>query len=397
MRKSAIAVVVLSFFVRPALSSPGPLAPADAGGKEWTVMVFLNAKNDLESFGLKDLNEMETVGSSDRVNIVVEMGRIAGHDSSDGDWRGVRRYLVSKDNDPKRIASTLLEDLGGADMGDWRRLAGFGKWAKAAYPAKKYMLIVWNHGTGWDKSLAPDIAKGISYDDETGNHIDTPQLGMALREIGEVDVYGSDACLMQMPEVAYEIRDHAAYIVGSEEIEPNDGYPYDAFLGALAADPGLDAAGLAKIAVDAYADHYLQAGKSSTQSMLKSSALGGFAALADDFVEAALAADEKSLVRAAASGAQNYAGYDNRDLWHFLQLYSAASGNAAVKAKARALQAYISGELIVHSRVTGKFTDGNSRGLAVYLPGYYFDKYYSELAWAKDTRWDDLVKWYLSK
>ena len=397
MRGLALAVLGLSFFARPALSAAAPRAPEAAGGKEWTIMVFLNGKNDLESFALKDMNEMETVGSSDRINIVVELGRMAGYDSSDGDWQSVRRYLVKKDNDPKRIASAVLRELGKADMGDWRRLADFGKWAKAAYPARKYMLIVWNHGTGWDKSRAPDGAKGISYDDETGSHIDTPQLGMALREIGGVDVYGSDACLMQMPEVAYEIVDYAEYIVGSEEIEPNDGYPYNVFLGALAAAPGMDAAELAKTVVDAYGDHYLQAGKSTTQSMLKPSLLGGYAALVDDFVKATLAADEKVLVRAAAFGAQNYAGYDNRDMWHFLQLYSAATGNEVVRARARALQSYISGALIVHNRTTGKFTDGNSRGLAVYLPAYYFDKYYGELAWAKDTRWDDLVKWYLSK
>jgi len=47
--------------------------------KEWTVMVYLNAKNNLERFGIKDVNEMEMVGSSDKVNIVVEFGRMEGY------------------------------------------------------------------------------------------------------------------------------------------------------------------------------------------------------------------------------------------------------------------------------------------------------------------------------
>ena len=388
---SGIEVAVPAAADEPGKSRP-PGSPA-----EWTVMVFLNGKNDLEKFALRDINEMEMVGSSDKVNIVVEAGRIAGYDSSEGDWKGVRRYLITRDSDTGEVGSRMLRDMGMADMGDYRSLAAFGKWAKAAYPARKYMLIVWNHGTGWDKSLALGSIKGISYDDESGSHINTPQLGMALRELGGVDVYVSDACLMQMPEVAYEIRNYAEYIVGSEAIEPNDGFTYNTFLGPLAARPGMDAAELGRIAVDTYSDRYQDLGKASTQSLLKASALGGFALLVDDFVTAAMAGGEKTLVRAASSGAQSYAGYDNKDMGHFLELYSASSGNAAVKAKALALQAYMNGELLVHSRVSGKYTDGNSRGLAVYLPGYYFDRAYPELAWAADTRWDEFTKWYLEK
>jgi len=65
--------------------------------KEWTVMVFVNAKNNLESYGLKDVNEMEMVGSTDKVNIIAELGRISGYSSEDGDWTGCRRLYVTKD------------------------------------------------------------------------------------------------------------------------------------------------------------------------------------------------------------------------------------------------------------------------------------------------------------
>ncbi len=51
--------------------------------KEWTVMVFMNAKNDLAQsalFGLsgkwaeKDIAEMKKVGTTDKVNVVVDYG-----------------------------------------------------------------------------------------------------------------------------------------------------------------------------------------------------------------------------------------------------------------------------------------------------------------------------------
>jgi len=67
-----------------------------SGRKEWTIMVYVDGKNDLEKFALKDMNEMEMIGSSYEVNVVVEVGRIDGFDVSDGDWKGTRRYLIQK-------------------------------------------------------------------------------------------------------------------------------------------------------------------------------------------------------------------------------------------------------------------------------------------------------------
>ena len=43
---------------------------------EWTVMIYLDADNNLESAGIDDISEMEMVGSSDDVNIVVQVDRI---------------------------------------------------------------------------------------------------------------------------------------------------------------------------------------------------------------------------------------------------------------------------------------------------------------------------------
>ncbi len=384
------------------LSVPAP-APAESAvldtktTKEWTVMVFINAKNNLESYGLLDVNEMEKIGSTDKVNVVVEMGRISGYSSGDGDWKTTRRFLIQKDNDTSKITSPVLADLGSVDMGSYKNLAAFVNWAKAAYPAKKYALIVWNHGSGWDKTRAMDVTKGISYDDETGNHITTPQLGMALKEMGGVDVYGSDACLMQMPEVTYEIRNYTKYIVGSEETEPGDGYTYDLFLGPVVANPAMDAKGLGLAAVNGYADHYQSIGQGSTQSLLNSSQLDTYLAKVNAFVRAAMATGEKALVKSAASGSQSYAVYDNKDMYHFLGRYAATTRNADVKAKALDLQKYIAGTLIVHNRTTSNYTNGNSNGLAAYLPGYYFNNDYNDLAWAQDSQWDEMVKWYQGK
>ncbi|HOW90405.1 MAG TPA: clostripain-related cysteine peptidase, partial [Elusimicrobiales bacterium] len=285
--------------------------------------------------------------------------------------------------------------LGKVDMGDYKSVIEFGKWAKENFPAKKYMLILWNHGSGWTKGLA-GASKGISYDSETKNHLNTPQMAVALREIGGVNVYGSDACLMQMPEVDYEIKSYVEYIVGSEETEPGDGYTYNDFLGPVIANPSMSPEELGKQAVNAYSDHYLSIGQSATQSLVKTAALDGFLARVNAFVTAAMATDEKALVKSALSKAQSYYVRDNKDMHDFLSVYASSSTSQEVKAKAAELQRYISEELVVHNRASGKYSP-KSKGVAVYMPGYSAGPGYGELAWARDSRWDEFINWYLVK
>jgi len=373
--------------------------------KDWTVMVFLNGKNNLEEFALKDLNEMETAGSSDRVNIVAQLGRARGYYDGDGDWTGVRRYLAQKDADPGRIASPVLAELGQADMGDYRTVIDFVRWARAAYPAGRYLLVVWNHGSGWTKA-GPGGARGISYDDETGNHVTIPQLGEVLRQTGPVDVYASDACLMQMAEVAWELKDHASYIVGSEETEPADGYPYDAVLGALNGDPRMAPRELARTLVNSYGAYYAAAGTGATLSALRSAALPAFRGLADAFVSAAMAAGDKGVLKRGLYYAQHYAYDDNKDLDSFLTYVAAKSSNARLRDAAAALSAHLRGELVAYkaSANYAQPPDGleqvdyaQAGGLAVYLPGTKPAPGYAQLRWAQDSSWDELLSWIAGK
>lgn len=371
--------------------------------KEWTIMVYLNAKNNLERFGISDLNEMETVGSNDKFNIIVEFGRLKGYDSTNGDWTGVRRYYVTKDNDKNIINSTLVQDLGEVDMGDYKTLIDFVKWAKKNYPAKKYALVIWNHGSGWEKGVNP-ITRGISYDDVSGNHINTPQLGLAMKEIGYVDVLDFDACLMQMAEVGYEIKDHVKYIVASEETEPGDGDTYDVFLKKLEAKPDMGPYELSKAIVDAYADHYASVNDGTTKSVVRAEKLDEFIKLVNEFAYTVSQKVTKDVVKEAVRGAQSYAINDNKDLYHFAKLISEKSSDNEVKAKAEELMNFISKKLVAYNRYTnssgswwGPSDYSNSYGIAVYLPSYSIGVGYLDLQWSKYTNWDEFIKWYLNK
>jgi len=380
----------------------GKKPPAPKAVAEWTIMVFSSAKNDLEPYLLKDLNEMEMIGSTAKVNIVAEVGRIDGYDSSDGDWKGVRRYLITKDTDKTKMGSKMLQDMGMTDMGDYKNVAAFGKWAKAAYPAKKYMLIISNHGSGWEKGLAKTrVDKGISYDEQSGNHINTPQLGLALKEIGKLDVFGTDACLMQMAEVVYEIKDSVDYIVGSEETEPGDGYTYNTFLGPLAAKPTMTGMEVGKQAVNAYADHYDGIDQGHTQSLAKGSSVNKLLTVTNDFVAAMMASGDKALAKSARDASINFAIEENRDMYDFARRVVEGSTNADVKLKGQALMTFITGELVLTNRTRndkGGYWSGPkeyvlAKGMAAYFPSGSLAAGYADLAWAKASQWDEFVTW----
>ncbi len=385
----------------PDLSLPEPAPAEDKTGsslkplpkKEWTIMAFINAKNDLEKFGIEDVNEMEKVGSSSRVNIVVEFGRMRGHSSADGDWTGARRLYIRKDNNSSKVTSPIVQNLGKINMGDWREVIKFVKWAKAKYPARRYMLIIWNHGSGWlEGNPVRETGKGISYDDETGNNIDTPQLALVLARVGNIDIYASDACLMQMASVVYEIGSSVDYIIGSEEVEPGRGYSYDKFLAKLKSNPSMSSLELAKEVVNSYVSFF----SGNTQSVINTKKTRYLPKFTNDFVDAVMKAGEKNVAKVARDSAEKYNFEDNKDMYNFVELVVGSTKSKNVRKKGELLMTFLDKFLIAYNK-RGVFSR-SSHGLAVYLPEEFFYSYtYRKLKWADDTKWDEFIEWLLKK
>lgn len=412
----------------PAASGPALVAAPRgdiprAKPKEWTVMVFINGKNDLEMAGLYNVNMMEKIGSTKDLNIVVEQGRMkgqAGGDTDlDGDWTGARRMLIKKDKNAEKITSTVLQEDKVVDMGDYKRAVDFVKWSKDKFPAKRYMLIIWNHGTGW---MDPRMEqKGISFDDETGNYIRTAQIGKILQEAGKVDILGFDACLMNMAEVAYEVKDQAAVIVGSEETIPGLGYPYDLFLGAMAKKPAMSNEETGALMVEAFKLFYEKMNKNVQLSALRSAKLEGLGVKMGEFAALAKEVNDVDALKAARNGVIRYdavgAGSDPAmtisfygDIAQFAALTAANLKEhpkaADLKAKAAALQEYIDKELVIYNKAVGKNRANHqmaeSHGISVYLPPAetripqeklegIFEAPYTDFAFDKAVKWHDFV------
>lgn len=364
-----------------ALTSP---AFAAAPMREWTVLVWLNADNSLDSFGPKDLAEMTRIGSSDQVNVVVQMDR---------ERIGCKRYFVHKGKDEQ------LADLGQFDMGDWKNLVAFANWGFAEYPAKRTMLIVWNHGSGWNKRVASGPSRGVSYDDGSGHHITTEELGQAMAAIAtaqrkKLDVLGFDACLMNMFEVAYEVRESVGITVGSEETEPGDGWPYDAWLSKLVADPGQSTASLGAAICAAYASSYWVS--RAMLSTVQCSALEDLRAKADAFAAAVMAdttGEAKAALAVARDKCARFAVPENADFFDVVRIFRDSAKSAALKAAADSVL-NASGSAVAANSVHGfPFAPKGCNGLAIYFPksGGWWSAY-KQLAFAKASQWDELLQ-----
>lgn len=371
---------------------PAPERSARQTAKEWTIMVFMNGKNDLTDQVLADINEMEELGAPANVNLVVQAGR----SPSATQWAGVRRYLIGKDTNKSDISSELVMNTGNTDMGDWHSLENFGRWAKQTYPARKYMLIVWNHGSGWKMEQPAEeksSAKGISYDDETGHMISPVDLAAAIRGMGGVEIYASDACLMQMAEVVYELRDTAKIVVGSEESEPEEGWDYREFLGQVHSNSaGLTPEVLATAAVQGYMAYYQKHHDQVTMSALRTQGMEKLRALVDQWIELAMLENREAAVD-VSSEVLAFDGSDSVDLLNFMELVQGRSDSAGLKAKTAEVMDYFYRDILLDIGATGS-NFKKAGGLAVYLPVGAPEESYKGLSWARDGRWDEFTQWF---
>jgi predicted RNA-binding Zn-ribbon protein involved in translation (DUF1610 family) len=228
-----------------------PQPAVDPSEQTWLVMVYADADDEvLEEDMLFDINEMELTGSSERVQVVVQVDRYTGGYAGDGDWTGARRYFIDQDADLSTLNSPLLAELGEVNMGDPLTLIDFVDWSVNSYPADRYVLILSDHGGGWTGGWTdPDP----SYDYLSLNEMnDAFSMIVTILEGKKLDLIGFDACLMSQLDVYSTAAPYADFSVASEEVEPAAGWAYAAFLGRLVDNPAMNASDLASIIVETY-------------------------------------------------------------------------------------------------------------------------------------------------
>jgi hypothetical protein len=238
LRKFA-ATMAATLVILPVLLLSAPTTAAPPMQDKWTVMVYLDADNNLEPFGEMNLEMLESVGSSGDVNFVVLMDTYSGPASL--------LYV-------KKGSSDVIANWGEVNMGDPATMSAFIKEAKKTAPAEKYCFITWDHGAGW---------RGMNWDDtseqETGTSqfIDMNELRQAVEDGGvRFDVFAFDQCMMAQPEIAYEMAGYAKYLVFSEETIYGQGFPYDMIAADLEANSAMSGLELSKVIVQDFAAYY---------------------------------------------------------------------------------------------------------------------------------------------
>ena len=359
---------------------------------DWTIMTYLAADNDLEEAALDDFLEMASVGSTDDVRVVVQLDRAPGEDATYGDWMDTRRGVIELNDVPDTNWGT---SLGEVNMADPASLTDFALWGIQSYPAERYALVVWDHGDGWP---------GVAVDDtDGGDMIGTVELGNVLdlivQELGRpLDLLGLDACLMGMQEVAYEVRDAALVMVASEELVPDDGWPYDEVLTDLNANALMTAAELGTAIVQRFVTSYSggsQGDEEATLSALDLAEADRVATAVDGLALALLAEYDQyhAQIQTARDAAQRYDEEPSHimDLYDFAELVDANVPDQTIKIAAQAVMDAIANHEVIEEGHYGGIVAG-SHGVSIYDPvSMTYDTGYGLLAFAGATHWDEFI------
>jgi cysteine peptidase C11 family protein len=386
-------------------------------------MIFMNGKNNLESAALDNFRQLSEVGGNDRVNVVVELGRPEsdrdkpGHTSAFGPWTGVLRFLVKRGTQPLPSEAVSPDDptVRKADMGDAATLSSFVQWAKQKYPARKYALIIWNHGQGWRLELtnaermraarplpltplgALGAPKGqflerslmggfrsVSFDDDTQHALYNRDIQDKLGAAG-LEIIGFDACFMGMIESGYAFRQLAKIMVASEELIPNAGWNYADWLPKLVKSPEMDGLALGRTLVESYAARYRNVNQNTTLSAVDLSGMAALARSVSSLAEnlaARLPSSRPAIeqARGTASYGDWYSGasimcnsewvpaFHAVDLLKFVNMVAQLSSDPGVLEAARAVRRAIGRAVLYNYADSFEAATYGSTGMAIYFP-----------------------------
>jgi hypothetical protein len=285
--------------------------------------------------------------------------------------------------------------------------------------------------------IARDRAKLFGIDlPENGSldYLDNKELRFIFETIKDryqrrIDILGMDACLMSMVEIGFQLRGLVDYMVGSQDLVPKEGFPYDRILKRLTDNPGIRPKELSVEIVE----HYVESFKAKYTPTLAvcdltkfDGAIEGSLAGAIDHLAGALLrfiahkgadTDKARAVRAAILHARGRAQYfdvgDYVDIYHFCDLLEKywerpdvkknlinPDGSAMISSKdirlvkiaCRRVKKHFSGpnRFVIASRHKGRPVR-NSNGLSIYFPIKGMDPTYRVVDFVEKTVWQNFI------
>ncbi len=256
---------------------PEPEYPENA--VEWTVIVYMCGSN-LESeagIGSYFLNEMAKMENSDDVNVIVETGGSYVWQNKTSTYANtpVSKVDISPDKLCRfKIEQDKISALGNVDldsMGKPETLTDFINYSVEKFPAKNYMLVVWDHG--YVEPYGSLEHDELFYTDNSGkvinindlnpknvseyknDNLTLPEFEKALADSGvHFELIGFNTCLSASVEIASACAPYANYMVASEESVPAViGLPVE-YISYLSEHPEYDGLSIGKEICSVYSD-----------------------------------------------------------------------------------------------------------------------------------------------
>ncbi len=330
-----------------------------------TIMVYMCGA-DLESkaaMGSYDLQEMANATLSDNINLLVYTG---------GTTKWHIQGISTSVNQIYRVVGNgqiecLVSNAGNGAMVNPDTLLSFIDWSTQNYPADRYELIFWDHGSG--------SVGGYGYDLKYPNNpaMTYAEIDKALTASNiTYDFIGFDACLMATLENGLMLAEHADYLIASEEAEPGIGWYYTNWLSKLAANPSMPTIEIGKNIADDFVNKSAQdvPSQSATLSVIDlaeleysiPAKLNAFAQSANQMLEN----QEYQTIAKARSSTREFATSQGVDLVDLVDMASRIKTDAAMDLTASLLSC-------VKYNNTSKDMS-NSYGISIYFP-YRSTKY----------------------
>ena len=369
-------LLVLSCFLMTACSaensksSHGQTEFADVYSADdtWTIYWYL-CGSDLESnYGAAsaDLEELMETELPDNIRVIIETGGAKEWQTDGISAKKIGRYVYDKDG------LREIEQLPDADMGDDATLRDFLRFGRENFPADHKVFVFWNHGGG--------SASGVCFDERTGHALSLNEIRDAFGSVEQIDeknppfeLVGFDACLMATYATLSTLHGTTRYVVGSEEVEPGNGWNWTGWVQALADNPAMGGAELGKCIADAYYEGCEEYGTEDevTLSVMDESKVPALGKAYDTFAREALKKAQQNPQRFAvqlgrsADRAENYGGNTREQGYtNMVDLAGLASEAAElVPSSAKALENVIDDTVVY--RVSGPYRD-DGHGISSY-------------------------------
>jgi hypothetical protein len=246
-------------------------ADGDADVVAWTIFVYGHADHNLSYSLVTDVLEMGEAELGDDLRVIVmadwDASREAGSEETfpaGTEWMRV----VGGGQAPESLEVQEEQDLDDPDVLTAAVARAFGD-----HPARRYGLVLWDHGGAWKVGFGGDTQNGT----RDGTPLPATAVAQAVREgLAEagleseppLDFFAFDTCLMAGAEVLVEFRDVAGIYIANAELDYGDGWDYQATLTWIAEHPDAPIAELGATEAEQWDRHHV--GATINDSLLRS-------------------------------------------------------------------------------------------------------------------------------